>query len=89
MYASLSFLYYFLTQSERGEREYLKLGHLGFDKILSLKNRNAAVLNAHAYLFLLPPPVKALMRTFEVCLLQSNKSLMTLIHTDTHNSTQP
>lgn len=52
---------------------YLKIGHFILNKILSLKNGNTAILHTVVYLLSFSPPVKALIRTFEVCLLTKNK----------------
>lgn len=60
-----------LKSSDKIKRTYLKLSHLILKMLLSSNNRNTAMFNTIAYLLLLPCPVKALVGTFEVRLLQA------------------
>lgn len=60
-----------LQSSDKIKRTYLKLSHLILKMLLSSNNRNTAMFNTIAYLLLLPCPVKALVGTFEVRLLQA------------------
>lgn len=49
---------------------YLKPGHLILKVLLSSHNWNTAMFNTIANVFLLSSPIKAIICTFEVCLLQ-------------------
>lgn len=49
---------------------YLKPGHLTLNSLLSSHNRNTAIFNTIAYLLLISSPIKTLICTFEVGLLQ-------------------
>lgn len=51
-------------------RTYLKLGHLILNSLLSSDNRNTAIFDTIAYVLLTSSPIKTLVRTLEVRLLQ-------------------
>ena len=49
---------------------YLKLGHLVLNHLLGSNNWNAAIFYTIANIIMASSPIKALVRAFEVCLLQ-------------------
>ena len=59
---------------------YLKLSHLILNMLLRFDNWNTTILNAITNLFLLSSPIKALIGTFEIRLLQSRSRITKTIN---------
>lgn len=60
-----------MNDKKERERTYLKLGHLVLNHLLGSNHRNTAVFYTRAYFIMVSFPIKALIRTFKVCLLQA------------------